>query len=124
MPTPTVEVIESADHSPFEIESLPELALHTSRGTVAGLTLQGLPLSAVDLTSIDVTRALFVGCALSPEQTLDLIRRGAEVVPAFSGLPYPTQPSHLYTSAELSSGFDGGGFAAMYDTRVYRHYVT
>lgn len=124
MPTPSSEILEPVDHSPFEIESLAELAAHAARGTVAHLTVQGLPLMEVDLTALDVTDTLFIGCILTATQTVELIRRGAQVVPAFDGVPYPTQPSRLYTAHDLADGFASGGFEAMFDTRVYRHYVT
>ena len=44
------------------------------------------------------------------------------MVPEFAGVPYPTQPSRLYTPDDLAAGFDDGGFAGMYDTVVYEHF--
>ncbi|MBB5870885.1 putative Rossmann-fold nucleotide-binding protein [Allocatelliglobosispora scoriae] len=123
MPTPLARVIAPIDHSPNEVESVEELTRHLRRGSVAELTIQGLDLAGVELAEIDVTRALFVGCALSPTQVAELTRRGAHVVPAFDGIPFPTQPSRLYTAADLAAGFESGGFQAMYDTVVYRHYI-
>jgi predicted Rossmann-fold nucleotide-binding protein len=123
MPTPLSQVITPIDHSPNEIESLTELSVHLRRGTVAELTLQGVDLTGIELAEIDVTRALFVGCILTDTQVLELIRRGAHVIPSFPEFPFPTQPARLYAPADLSAGFSTGGFEAMYDTRVYRHYV-
>ena len=123
MPTPLARVIAPIDHSPNEIESIEELTRHLRRGSVAELILQGLDLTLIELSEIDVTRALFVGCALFPIQVAELTRRGAHVVPVFDGVPFPTQPSRLYTPEDLSRGFETGGFEAMYDTVVYRHYV-
>jgi predicted Rossmann-fold nucleotide-binding protein len=123
VPTPLSRVIEPIDHSPDEIESLPELAGHLALGSVAGLVLQGLPLTTVSFEGVDVTGALFVGCELATAQLVDLYQRGARIVPPFEGLPYPTQPSHLYTSDELADGYATGGFAGMYDRRVYNHYL-
>ena len=88
--------------------------------------MQGLRLDlapAPDLTGVDVTGTLFVGCRFASRDVgADLVRRGANVVPPFSGLPYPTQPAHLYTPDDLAAGFAEGGFAGMYDTRVYDHF--
>jgi predicted Rossmann-fold nucleotide-binding protein len=123
VPTPLPEVITPIDHSPAEVESHDELAIHLRRDTLAGLSVQGLNLERVDLSTVDVQRALFVGCALTPGQIGDLVRRGAHVVPVFPDTPYPTQPSRLYTADDLSAGFAEGGFESMYDTTVYRHYV-
>ena len=122
-PTPRPEVITPVDHSPDEVESLEELRLHLDRGSLARLTMQGVDLTGVDLTETDVTGALFVGCTLGDLQILELVRRGANVVPVFADTPFPSQPSHLYTADELSAGFATGGFEAMYDTVVYGHYL-
>jgi predicted Rossmann-fold nucleotide-binding protein len=123
VPTPLSQIITPVDHSPNEIESLDELEIHLERGSLASLTLQGVDLTGVALDGIDVTGALFVGCALGAEQVAQLVRRGALVVPVFDGVPYPTQPSRLYSPDELAAGFETAGFEGMYDTRVYRHYV-
>jgi predicted Rossmann-fold nucleotide-binding protein len=66
---------------------------------------------------------LFIGCALTTMQTVDLVQRDALVVPRFTDLPYPTEPPRLYTSDDLADGFVGGGFDSMYDTRVYQHFL-
>ena len=87
--------------------------------------MQGLRLDVdpPDLTAVDVTDTLFVGCRFaSREVAAELVRRGAHVVPPFSALPYPTQPPTLYTPDDLAAGFAEGGFAGMYDTRVYDHF--
>ncbi|MEU8295999.1 hypothetical protein AB0C04_01745 [Micromonospora sp. NPDC048909] len=125
MPTPPpADVIEP--HPTDEIETRAEFDRRLATGSLAGLTVQGLRLDLApvpDLTAVTVTGTLFVGCRFaSREVGADLVRRGANVVPPFSGLPYPTQPSHLYTPEELAAGFAEGGFAGMYDTRVYAHF--
>jgi predicted Rossmann-fold nucleotide-binding protein len=114
------------DHSPDEIESPEELRLHLDGDTLRGLTVQGLDLAAdpPDLAKVDVTGTLFIGCHFdSVETVIGLIRRGAHLVPPFPGAPYPTHPAHLYTPADLSAGFAEHGFAGMYDTVVYRHFL-
>ncbi|MFS8478727.1 MAG: hypothetical protein FWJ93_07145 [Micromonosporaceae bacterium] len=114
------------DVSPAEIESRAELAAHLDKGSLAGLTVQGLRLDIdpPDLTGVDLTDTFFIGCHFtSPEAEADLVRRGAHVVPAMDDVPYPTHPARLYTPDDLAAGFSDGGFAAMYDTVVYRHFL-
>ena len=122
MPTPLPHVIAPVDHSAAEVDTPEQLARCLRRGTFADLIVQGLDLTGVDLRDIDVTRAVLLGCTLTIDQAVDLVSRGAHVVPRFAYLPYPTQPSRLYTADDLVAGFDEGGFEAMYDTRVFRHY--
>jgi len=55
---------------------------------------------------------------------VDLVARGAHVVPVFGTAPYPASPALLYTPDDIAAGFDEGGFAGMYDTVVYRHFLT
>ncbi len=123
MPTPRPEVITPVDHSRLEVETLADLDGHLADASLRGVTLQGIDLTTVDLTGIDVRGALFIGCAMTTTQAVDLTRRGALVVPRFADLPYPTEPSRLYTADDLGTGFTVGGFDAMYDTQVYRHFL-
>ncbi|WP_199734298.1 LOG family protein [Micromonospora musae] len=125
MPTPPpADVIEPQPTN--EIETRDEFDRRLAGGDLTGLTVQGLRLDLdppPDLTRVTVTGTLFVGCRFaSREVGADLVRRGANVVPPFSGLPYPTQPSHLYRPEELAAGFAEAGFTGMYDTRVYAHF--
>ncbi|MET7875658.1 hypothetical protein ABZS52_01870 [Micromonospora profundi] len=126
MPTPPpADVIEPHLHA-NEIQTRDEFDRQLATGRLSGFTVQGLRLDlapAPDLTGVEVTGTLFVGCRFASRDVgADLVRRGANVVPPFSGLPYPTQPTHLYAPEELAAGFTEGGFAGMYDTRVYEHY--
>jgi len=123
MPTPRPEVITPVDHGLLEVETLADLDRHLAEANLRGVALQGIDLTAVDLTGIDVRGALFIGCAMTTAQAVDLIQRGALVVPRFADLPYPTEPSRLYTADDLATGFTAGGFDAMYDTQVYRHFL-
>lgn len=115
------------DGSPDEVESRAELVARIADGGLAGLTVQGLRLDdepAVDLADVDVTDTLFVGCRFAgPASVVDLVRRGAYVVPEFAEVPFGTQPARLYTPDDLVAGFAAGGFEAMYDTVVYRHFL-
>ncbi|GIG67014.1 hypothetical protein Pen01_33090 [Phytomonospora endophytica] len=114
------------DHSATDVESREELDAHLADGTLSGLTVQGLDLrqDCPDLAVVDVADAMFIGCRFPDEATAaTLITRGAHIIPTFGETPYSTQPGHLYTAAELAAGFAEGGFAGMFDTRVYRHYV-
>ncbi|MEH0842540.1 hypothetical protein V6U81_09145 [Micromonospora sp. CPCC 205711] len=127
MPTPPpADVLAPHESHHDEIETREEFDRRRTTGSLAGLTVQGLRLDldpVPDLTGTDVAGTLFVGCRFaSREVGADLVRRGANVVPPFSGLPYPTQPTHLYTPDDLAAGFAEGGFAGMYDTRVYDHF--
>jgi predicted Rossmann-fold nucleotide-binding protein len=126
MPTPPPPEVTELDDSPDEIESRAELDHHLAKGSLAGLTVQGLRLDQdpPDFTSIDLTDAMFVGCRFaSVEVAAELLRRGASVVPAFERLPYETAPCRLYTPEDLLDGFATGGFAGMFDTVIYRHFV-
>src|SRR4051812_3401049 len=72
------------DHSPDEIESREELQLHLTGDTLHGLTVQGLHLAEdpPDWAKVDVTGTLFIGCQFDSSDTeLELIRRGAHVIP-------------------------------------------
>ncbi|WP_199562421.1 LOG family protein [Micromonospora deserti] len=126
MPTPPPTDVIEPHPCTDEVETRAEFDRRLASGSLAGLTVQGLRLDlppAPDFTAVEVAGALFVGCRFaSREVGADLVRRGANVVPPFSGLPYPTQPSHLYTPDDLAAGFAEGGFAEMYDTRVYEHF--
>jgi hypothetical protein len=113
------------DATATEIESRAELDEHVRKGSLAGLTVLGLRLDddPPDLTAVDVHRAIFVGCHLADDDVeIDLVRRGAHVVPPFDELPYPTHPARLYTPGDLAEGFTAGGFARMYDSVVYDHF--
>jgi predicted Rossmann-fold nucleotide-binding protein len=127
VPTPPpTDVIALRDDTPGEIESRAELDGHLAAGTLSGLIIEGLRLDldpAPELSTVDVHDALFVGCRFaSAEVAADLVRRGALVVPAFAGVPYPTHPGRLYTPEDLAVGFAEAGFAGMYDTVVYEHF--
>jgi predicted Rossmann-fold nucleotide-binding protein len=114
------------DATAFEIESRAEFDSHLAKRSLAGLIVLGLRLDEQppDLTDVDVRDTLFVGCRLpSSAVETDLIARGAHVVPPFEARPYPTHPAHLYTPEELADGFAEHGFAGMYDTRVYEHFL-
>jgi predicted Rossmann-fold nucleotide-binding protein len=114
------------DSTALEIESRAELEVHLAERSLADLIVLGLrlDLNPPDFTGVDVRGTLFVGCRLaSSEVETDLIRRGAHLVPPFDARPYPTHPATLYTPEDLSFGFAQDGFAGMYDTTVYNHFV-
>jgi predicted Rossmann-fold nucleotide-binding protein len=124
MPT---SLIEPTSAPRGEIESREAFDQHLkTQLSLAHLTVQGLRLDddPPDLGRVDVTGTWFVGCRFaSTEVVADLIRRGAQVIPDIPDLPYPTGPNGLYTADDLAAGFAEGGFAGMYDTRVYQHFV-
>jgi predicted Rossmann-fold nucleotide-binding protein len=115
------------DATAQEVESRAEFDARMAERSLAGLVILGLrlDLDPPDFAGVDVRDALFVGCQLvSADVEIDLIRRGAHLVPPFDARPYLTYPALLYTPEDLSSGFDQGGFAGMYDRRVYDHFLT
>lgn len=109
MPTPPPADVIEPHICTDEIETRAAFDERLATGSLAGLTVQGLRLDldpVPDLTAVTVTGTLFVGCRFANREVgADLVRRGANVVPPFSGLPYPTQPSHLYTPEDLAAGF-------------------
>jgi predicted Rossmann-fold nucleotide-binding protein len=114
------------DATEFEIESRAEFDVHLAKRSLAGLIILGLRLDrdAPDFTGVDITGTMFVGCKLaSAEVEVDLIKRGAHLIPPFDAQPFPTHPALLYTPEDLSAGFAEGGFAGMYDTSVYQHFL-
>ena len=114
------------DATAGEVESRAEFDVHLAKRSLAGLIVLGLrlDLNPPDFSGVDVHDTLFVGCRLaSAEVEIDLIRRGAHLVPPFNARPYPTHPATLYTPEDLAYGFDEDGFAGMYDTRVYDHFL-
>jgi len=114
------------DATAFEVESRAELDVHLAKKSLTGLVILGLRLDLAppEFAGVDVQGTLFVGCRLaSAEVEIDLIRRGAHLVPPFDARPYPTHPATLYTPEDLSFGFADGGFAGMYETRVYDHFL-
>ncbi|RKR89098.1 hypothetical protein BDK92_3435 [Micromonospora pisi] len=128
MPTPSpTHLLGPDDTTEFEIESRAELDRHLRSGSLAGLTVQGLRLDLEpppDLTTVELTDTLFIGCRFASRQVeVDLISRGAHLLPPFADLPYSTQPPRLYTPEELLDGFATGGFTGMFDARVYEHFT-
>jgi predicted Rossmann-fold nucleotide-binding protein len=114
--------------SPDEIETRAQFDERLALGTVAGATVQGLrlDLNPPDLRGVDLRDTLFVGCRFPDAQSAaDVVRRGGSVVPIFEETPYPSSPAYLYTPTDLAAGFaDTGGFEAMFDTIVYRHFLS
>src|SRR5919112_4222777 len=114
------------DATVSEIESRAEFDTHLRKKSLAGLIVLGLrlDLDPPDFTGVDVRGTLFIACHMaSSDVEIDLIRRGAHVVPPFEARPYPTHPAMLYTPEDLAYGFDRERFAGMYDTRVYAHFL-
>lgn len=114
------------DTTASEVESRAELDHHLAEKSLADLVILGLrlDLDPPDLTDVEVRGALFVGCRLADADVeIDLIRRGAHLIPPFEARPYPTHPATLYTPEDLSFGFATGGFTGMYDTIIYDHFL-
>ena len=123
---PVLGGVAPFDGTAFEVESRAEFDAHLARRSLAGLVVLGLRLdrNPPSFAGVDVRGALFVGCRIADADVeIDLIRRGAHLVPPFQSRPYPTHPATLYTPEDLSSGFAEEGFAGMYDTLVHRHFL-
>jgi predicted Rossmann-fold nucleotide-binding protein len=129
MPDPLLPVFGGEppfDATASEVESRGEFDVHLAKRSLAGLIVLGLrlDLDPPDLSDVDVTGALFVGCHLPTDGTeIDLIGRGAHVIPPFDARPYPTHPAQLYAPEDLAYGFGRDGFAGMYDNLVYEHFL-
>jgi predicted Rossmann-fold nucleotide-binding protein len=120
------EIIEPTDTTAYEVETREHLDELLAKGSLAGLTIQGLRLDVdrPDLTVVDVTGTWFIGCRFASAEILaSLVIRGAHVIPDVVDLPYATGPGALYTPGALSAGFAENGFAGMYDTLIYHHFV-
>jgi len=114
------------DATADEIESRAEFDTHLAKRSLAGLVVLGLRLDVdpPDFTGVDVRGTVFLGCRVaSDDVAIELTRGGAHVVPPFEERPYPTHPAHLYTPEDLAFGFAEAGFAGMYDTVVYQHFL-
>jgi predicted Rossmann-fold nucleotide-binding protein len=114
--------------SPREIETRADFDECLAAARLAGTIVQGvrLDVNPPDLSGVDVTDTLFVGCRFpDADSAADVVRRGGSVVPIFEDTPYPSSPARLYTPTDLAAGFaDTGGFDAMFDTIVYRHFLS
>jgi predicted Rossmann-fold nucleotide-binding protein len=120
------DIIEPTDTTAYEVETREHLDRQLAAGTLAGLTVQGLRLDAdpPDLSAVDVTGTWFIGCRFaSPEILASVVIRGAHVFPDIVDMPYATAPGALYSADALSAGFAEHGFAGMYDTLIYHHFV-
>jgi len=114
------------DATEFEVESRAEFDTHLAKRSLAGLIVLGLRLDEdpPDFTGVEISDTFFVGCEFaSAEVEVDLIRRGAHLIPPFDARPYPTHPALLYTPDDLAYGFADSGFAGMFDTRIYQHFL-
>ena len=114
------------DSTATEIESRAEFDTHLAKKSLTDLVVLGvrLDLDPPDFTGVDVRGAMFVGCPLAGDDVeIDLIRRGAHLIPTFDSRPYPTHPATLYTPEDLSYGFARDGFAGMFDTLVYQQFL-
>jgi predicted Rossmann-fold nucleotide-binding protein len=122
---PTAPIIWPFDASPDEVETREEFDYHVRHGSLAGKTILGVRLDDAlpDLSTVDLSGTLFVGCRFpSHAAVAAVVARGALVVPVFDSVPYPTTPARLYTPEDLAEGYATGGFDAMYDTVVFRHF--
>lgn len=109
----------------IEIETLHELEVVAARAragdrSMSGWQVQGLDLTGHEdlLTGLDPHGALFLGCLLT-ETTADRLReQGGLLFPAVPDVPFDPWRAHLYSSAELYRGLEGG-YDRTVDATIY-----
>jgi predicted Rossmann-fold nucleotide-binding protein len=107
-----------------EIESLDEFDHHVAAGQpLTQCVLKDIDLrerSAV-LERAELTRAVFLGCLLTPESLAAVQRSRALVFPPIEGIPFDPYRAHLYTVDDLYGGFDPNepdGYRHTLDARI------
>ena len=127
-PTPA-DVIELHDSTPTRSSRREELDRPPATGEPGRADRAGPATSTStrpDLTGVDVHRTRSSSAAGSPRRTsgADLVRRGAHVVPPLlrAAVPDPAVPP-LHAGRPGRRASPSGGFAGMYDTVVYEHFL-
>lgn len=103
----------------LEIQSLAEFDRHIGVAThLDGWLVQSIDLTdrGAELRRVDPRGALFLGCTLTDQTHLALVRRGAHVFPRLGKVPFNPYRAQLYTATEL---YDTSDYAASTDARVY-----
>lgn len=103
----------------LEIQSLAEFDEHIAvASNLGGWLIQSVDLSDRDaeLRRVDPAGALFLGCTLTDQTHLSLVRRGAHVFPQIGQVPFNPYRAHLYTAIEL---YETPHYADCLDARVY-----
>lgn len=92
--------------------------------SLAGSTIHAIDFKNphVNWAEINVDKAVFLGCTLTDEQHLLLLKKGANVFPAFEDLPYNPYRKNLYQWQELLDGFTAAPGNSR-DEIIYNHFV-
>lgn len=104
----------------INVDSLEDFDHRVASGarSMSGWRLRSLDLTdrGRDLRSVDVAGALFLGCALRPDDEESVRARGAVVFPTVPDSPVDEYRTALYTAQEL---YDTADYAQSLDARVY-----
>jgi predicted Rossmann-fold nucleotide-binding protein len=105
-----------------DVESLEEFDARVAAGAheLSGWRLRSVPLHdrGAVLAAVDPCGALFLGCAMRPEDEEQLRNRGALVFPVVPHVPFDAYRAALYDPRELYAGL-AESYEQTYDARVY-----
>ena len=103
-----------------DVRDLHDLDRRLERGA---RSLAGWRITEVDLrertdalAKVEVAQALFAGCALEPAAEVDVLRRGAVVIPDLPDVPVDVHRTTLYTPDEL---YDNASYPDSLDAVAY-----
>lgn len=84
-------------------------------------TIQNVDLSSLEVNwnTIDIENAVFLGCKLSTNDQIEILRNGGIIFPETKGLSFNPYRSHLYTWQELYKDSDSGKST---DLEIYEHF--
>ena len=111
----------------LEIHTLVELSTYLDKHR----SLKDVVVQSVDVSSIveavvaaKIENTVFLGCQIPDDALCSLVKVGAHIFPALTGLPFnPYQPV-LYNAKSLFDGFDGKdpcSYCKTLDARVYQY---
>ncbi|MEM9823277.1 MAG: hypothetical protein AAF985_19505 [Bacteroidota bacterium] len=93
-----------------------------------GLSLKNCIFQEIDFTSlqidwdlVEIDNTVFLGCQFSPEESLRLSQKGAQLLQQANGLPYQVFRKSLYHWKELMEGFDPHEDQSR-DWQIYQHF--
>lgn len=95
-----------------------------NRQSLANSTIHAVDLTKITINwaELNVEKAVFLGCMLTDELNLLLLKKGANVFPAFEDLPYNPYRKDLYHWPELLEGFTSAPGNSR-DEIIYQHFV-
>ena len=105
-----------------EIESL--RAFLKNGTSLKNCTVQDLDLRPLNLNwrVIEIENTTFLGCQMSLEHEIELIRRGAIILKSSKTTPYKVFRKKLYSWEELLDGYKKGMKETL-DFRIYSHFI-